>query len=73
MSVDYAAAINALETAIATGVTRVEYSGRTVIYQSIPDMVAAANYFRRQLNAAQPGQPAPAARERTTWGTFGRD
>ncbi len=70
---DYQAALNAIEAGIATGATTIEYAGRKVIYPSIPDMIAAANYFRRMLNPAAPGQPAPAARGRTTYGTFSRD
>lgn len=43
---DYTSEIASLEAAIAAGELRVEQDGEMVIYQKIPDMVAALAYFR---------------------------
>jgi hypothetical protein len=45
----------ALQSAIAGGVTEVRFQDRTVRYASIKDMIVAANYIYQQLAGSGPG------------------
>lgn len=47
--------LDALERAINTGATRVEYQDRKVSYRSLAEMQAAARRLRIQLGQAAPG------------------
>jgi citrate lyase alpha subunit len=51
-TVNYQAAVDALETALINGKLRVEVNGELVIYQSAGDMITRLNYFKGQLALA---------------------
>ncbi len=68
-----AEAIAAIDAALASGELTIEYAGRRVTYRSVQELQASREHFARQAAAATPGQPAPAARERTSYATFARD
>lgn len=44
------AKITALETALARGVTRVDYSDRSVTYRSVQELQNSLSYFQRLLS-----------------------
>ncbi|MBU2962744.1 hypothetical protein KO516_18305 [Citreicella sp. C3M06] len=57
MAVNYDSAIEALETAMASGTLEVEYDGKRVKYSSQTELLAKLSYFRSQKRA-QAGVPA---------------
>lgn len=56
------AQLNALTAAIAQGVTRVEYDGKTVNYASINDMLGLRDRMMRELARVTDAPRAPLAR-----------
>lgn len=57
MAVNYDAAIEALETAMASGTLEVDYDGKRVRYRSQSELLNALTYFKAQkLSGA--GAPA---------------
>lgn len=46
--------LQAIEAAIATGATRVEMDGRTVVYQSLKDLIALRDTMRAELGVETP-------------------
>lgn len=67
------AALNVIDAAIGSATLTVEYAGRRVTYQSVGEMIKAADYFRRRLAEVAPSTAAPMTRERTTYATFSQD
>jgi hypothetical protein len=70
---EIAAAISALETALASGELTVEYNGRRVTYRSSSEIVSALNHFKRESQGVPASGPAPATASRTTYASFERD
>lgn len=50
MAIDYAAEIVAIEEAIASGVTKVAYNGKSVEYASLDDLFARRRWLQAQVN-----------------------
>jgi hypothetical protein len=66
-------AIEALETALATGELTVEYAGRRVTYQSTESIIKALDYFKRQSQGVPAIGPAPSSADRGSYASFARD
>jgi len=66
-------AVDALEEALALGLKEVDYAGRHVTYQSVPEMLRALEYFKRVAQGTPASGPVPDSMDRGSYAAFERD
>lgn len=66
-------AVEAIEEALALGLKEVDYAGRHLSYQTVPDMLRALEYFKRVAQGTPASGPAPSSMDRGSYAAFERD